>query len=157
MVGFCGAVCGGVGIGVNLCHPRLLSRGGIEFPWLPDLISDPRARFPAPRSAGTDVWLPKLRGELLFAGPVLCSPFEAFPLPARSRLPMLLLGELFCPWPKRRQPEFEPPLPGLETSRPFGVEFTPLRGFCRMLLCTCACPRSKDRGATGVRLVEKKC
>jgi hypothetical protein len=120
---FVGAVRGG--IGVNFCHSRLLSPRGIEFAWLPDLISDPRAEFPAPRSTGAAVRLPKLRGGLLFEGPVLRGPADIFPLFVRPRLPKPLLEEPFCPWPKRCQ--FEPPLPGLAASRPREVESRPLR------------------------------
>jgi hypothetical protein len=119
----CGAVRGGAG--VNLRHSLLLSRADVEFPWLPGLISASRAGLAAPRSAGAGVGGPKRRGALLFTGDLLRGAIDV--LPARSRLPNPLLGELLCPWPKRRQPEFEPLSPGLATSRPLAVEFRPLR------------------------------
>jgi hypothetical protein len=102
LAGLSGAVRG---VGVNLCHPRLLSRDSVEFPWLLGLIAEPRAGFASepraglvvPRCAGTGVGGPKRRGTLLFVGAVLCGTEDVFGLPARSRPPKVLLGEPFCP------------------------------------------------------------
>jgi hypothetical protein len=56
-------VCGGVGVGVNLCQPLLLvSRAGVELLWLPGLGAEFHVVLPVLRPSGPEVRLLKVRG-----------------------------------------------------------------------------------------------
>ena len=56
-------MCGGVGVGVNLCHPLLLlSRAGVELLWLPGLGGELHVVVPVLRPSAPEVRSLKLRG-----------------------------------------------------------------------------------------------
>jgi hypothetical protein len=56
-------MCGGVGVGVNLCHPLLLlSRAGVELLWLPGLGAEFHVVLPVLRPSGPEERPPKVRG-----------------------------------------------------------------------------------------------